>query len=256
MGFKGTALAIGVVFGTLAFGSPSEAARPDRHHSPAASAKPVRALPVASKPSKPQLRLATVSSARAATPGRLRATRASYAGISCVPYARQATGMNISGNGWQWWGNAAGSYARGHRPEPGSVLAFRSTGSMRYGHVAVVSQVVAPRHVLIDHANWGGPGIRRGTVMQDVHVIDVSAGNDWTDVRVQIGRDSSSFGRNYPTYGFIYNRADNGSMMAQAGAGQAAFEEIAEAPEPTSAPRAGQRSVTNLSVAARRVTRR
>ena len=175
MGFKGTALVIGMFLGSLAIGPQAEAARPDRHHSPAASNKPGRAArpaPVAAKPGKPQLRLALLSSARA-----------SYGGISCVPYARQATGMNISGNGWQWWGNAAGSYARGHQPEAGSVLAFRSIGHMRYGHVAVVSQVLAPRHVLIDHANWGGPGIRRGTVMQNVHVIDVSESNDWSGCR-------------------------------------------------------------------------
>ncbi len=248
MGFKGTALAVGMMFGALAYGPPAEAARPDRHQAPVAvkHGRPALPLHVGSKPGKPQLRLALLSSAHAATPvshnGRLRASRASYGGISCVPYARQATGMNISGNGWQWWGNAAGSYARGHQPEPGSVLAFRSNGHMRYGHVAVVSQVVAPRHVLIDHANWGGPGIRRGSVMHDVHVIDVSDNNDWTDVRVQIGRDGSSFGRTYPTYGFIYNRPDNGSMMAEGGAHQTAFEEVAEAPEPTNAPRAGQRS--------------
>ena len=46
-------------------------------------------------------------------------------GISCVPYARSVTGMAISGNGGDWWYNAAGSYDRGHQPEPGSVMAFR-----------------------------------------------------------------------------------------------------------------------------------
>ncbi len=257
MGFKRTALAIGLMFGALAIGPQAEAARPDRHQAPRASAKPVPAVRViqAAKPGKPTLRLATISSARANTAtvgGRLRSAHASYGGISCVPYARQATGMAISGNGWQWWGNAAGSYARGYQPEAGSVLAFRSTGNMRYGHVAVVSQVLAARHVLIDHANWAGPGIRRGSVMQDVHVIDVSASNDWSDVRVQVGRDSGSFGRTYPTYGFIYNRADNGSMMASAGARQGSFEEIAEAPEPSNAPRAGQRSSTSRNRATRR----
>ncbi len=248
MGFKRTALAVGVMFGALMLGQGAEAARPDQRQASSAAAKPIPApRPAqAAKPGKPSLRLATISSARASTgaPGRLRATRASYGGISCVPYARQVTGMSISGNGWQWWGNAAGSYARGYQPEAGSVLAFRSTGGMRYGHVAVVSQVLAPRHVLIDHANWGGPGIRRGSVMQDVHVIDVSASNDWTDVRVQIGRDSSSFGRTYPTYGFIYNRPDNGTMMAAGGNRQGALEELAEAPEPSNAPRAGQRSTS------------
>src|SRR4051812_5879318 len=51
-------------------------------------------------------------------------------GISCVPYARSVTGMAITGDGGDWWSNAAGSYDRGQRPEPGSVMAFRATGGM------------------------------------------------------------------------------------------------------------------------------
>ncbi len=254
MGFKGTALAFGVLFGAMGVCPDAEAARPGRQQTHAASpAQAARhaALPLrttaATRPAKPQVRFSVVSGAHAASrPASFRrnVVRASYGGISCVPYARQATGMAISGNGWQWWGNAAGSYARGHRPESGSVLAFRSSGNMRHGHVAVVSRVVAPRHVLIDHANWGGPGIRRGSVMQDVHVIDVSEANDWTDVRVQIGRDAQSFGRSYPTYGFIYNRPDSGRYLAQGEARQVGYEEVADAGEPMNAPRAGQRSST------------
>lgn len=127
-------------------------------------------------------------------------------GISCVPYVRMVTGMAVSGDGGRWWYSAAGQYDRGNRPAPGSVLAFRSSGGMARGHVAVVSRVVSPRHLQIDHANWGGPGIRRGSIMHDVNVVDVSDANDWTAVRVQVGYDSGSFGRTYPTYGFIYNR--------------------------------------------------
>src|SRR4051794_106547 len=29
-------------------------------------------------------------------------------GISCVPYARQVSGIMVTGNAWQWWNNAAG----------------------------------------------------------------------------------------------------------------------------------------------------
>jgi surface antigen len=199
----------------------------------------------AAKAAKQVQRVAAISPARSTEAvGRRGVRRASAsAGISCVPYARQVTGMAISGNGWQWWDNAAGTYARGYRPEPGSVLAFRSSGRMRYGHVAVVSQVLGPRQVLINHANWAGPGIRRGSVMHGVSVIDVSPANNWTDVRVQVGHDAQNFGRNYPTYGFIYNRPA-GSMMAQAGGQTVQFEEVAEAPEPAprGAPRAGERS--------------
>ncbi len=250
MGLKGTALAICVLIGATGLSPVAEAARPDRNQSQASSRVPqTMALPA--RAAAPQFRLNTVGSARAQ--GRNMSRRgyaASYGGISCVPYARQATGMHISGNGWQWWGNAAGSYARGHRPEPGSVLAFRSTGNMRHGHVAVVSQVITPRAVLIDHANWGGPGIRRGSVMHGVQVQDVSPNNDWSDVRVQIGHSAESFGRTYPTYGFIYNRPDTGRYLAEGGETQPSFEEVAEAPEPTNAPRAGQRNTSQRRNAA------
>jgi len=83
-------------------------------------------------------------------------------GISCVPYARQVSGIQVVGNAWQWWGNAAGVYSRGDRPEVGSVLNFRANGRMHLGHVAVVTRVVNPREVVIDHANWpsgGRPGV-------------------------------------------------------------------------------------------------
>lgn len=148
-----------------------------------------------------------------------RGTYGYSAGISCVPYARQVTGMSISGNGRDWWYNAAGRYARSSRPEPGAILSFPSSGGMRSGHVAVVSRVINSRLIEVDHANWGGPGIRRGSVMQGVDVIDVSANNDWTQVRVQVGWSNDNFGRTYPTHGFILNRPDNGSDTAYAGYG-------------------------------------
>lgn len=152
---------------------------------------------------------------------------AQTAGLSCVPFVRMATGMNISGDARMWWHNAAGTYARGQVPERGSVLAFMSSGGMAQGHVAVVSRVVNPRTVQVDHANWAGPGIRRGSVMRGVTVVDVSDRNDWTSVRVQVGHTADNFGRTYPTHGFIYNRpAGSGLMMA----GGTAMNEVAEAP--------------------------
>jgi hypothetical protein len=129
-------------------------------------------------------------------------------GISCVPFARRDSGIEVAGNAWQWWDNAAGVYARGHVPEPGSVLAFRANPRMRLGHVAVVTKVINPREVEIDHANWAGGGVKRGMA-----VVDVSEANDWTAVRVEIG-DGGRFGSVYPTYGFIYDRADTGTIVA------------------------------------------
>ncbi|MBR0653718.1 CHAP domain-containing protein [Roseomonas arctica] len=140
-------------------------------------------------------------------------------GISCVPYAREATGMAISGNGRDWWHNASGLYDRSHRPEPGSVMAMPGTGAMRMGHVAVVERVIGAREIEIHHANWGGPGIARGTVMRGVNVVDVSAANDWSAVRIQTGHSDTTFGRVYPVYGFIHNRPDRtgGTMLAGSG---------------------------------------
>lgn len=135
-------------------------------------------------------------------------------GLSCVPFARADSGIEVAGNAWQWWNNAAGTYARGSVPEAGSVLAFRANGHMHLGHVAVVSHVVNPREIEIDHANWWGPGMRGG-VARNIPVVDVSEANDWTAVRVGLGR-SGEFGSVYPTYGFIYDRPDTGTLVASA----------------------------------------
>ena len=140
-----------------------------------------------------------------------RAAAYSY-GISCVPYARQVSGIMVAGNAWQWWDNAAGQYARGDQPEAGSVLNFRANIRMRLGHVAVVTRVINAREVIVDHANWPSGGLRGG-VSHDVAVVDVSEANNWSAVRVALGR-GWDFGSVYPTYGFIYNRPNNGIATA------------------------------------------
>jgi hypothetical protein len=170
-------------------------------------------------------------------------------GISCVPFARGDSGISVAGNAWQWWENAAGVYERGRVPEAGSVLTFRPNGRMRLGHVAVVSHVINPREVQVEHANWAGTGMRGG-VARNIPVVDVSEANDWTAVRVGLGR-SGEFGSVYPTYGFIYDRPDSGKLVAAAQApapkpalnpvpsdlrpaverGWQTYEEVAEAPK-------------------------
>lgn len=143
--------------------------------------------------------------------------RGSYAGgaLQCVPFARENTGIELTGNAVNWWDNAAGIYERGARPEVGSILNFRGTSRMRLGHVAVVSNVLDSRSVQIDHANWSG----RGVVTRNVTVVDVSPSNDWSAVRVALG--NGDFGSTYPTYGFIYDRPDKGTMLANAGVSRA-----------------------------------
>jgi hypothetical protein len=154
-----------------------------------------------------------------------------------VPFARENTGIELVGNANTWWGSAAGLYERGAKPEVGSVLSFRATGHMRMGHVAVVSDVIDSRTIQVDHANWS-----RGRVTRDMVVMDVSPDNDWTAVRVGAGSGA------YPTNGFIYDRPDRGTMVANVGVTptqvaahampdtQAEPEEVAEAPDDGASP--------------------
>ncbi len=159
---------------------------------------------------------------RAVFPGRVVHGHAGRAGrtyayrgptLQCVAFARTASNISLSGNASNWWDNAAGIYTRGQRPESGSVLAFTANGHMRLGHVAVVSRVINGREIEIDHANWAGPGSYSGGIARSVPVVDVSERNDWTAVRVGLGR-SGEFGSVYPTYGFIYDQADTGVRVA------------------------------------------
>jgi surface antigen len=123
--------------------------------------------------------------------------------ISCVPYARAVSGIALSGDAWTWWDAAAGRYARGRTPRPGSVLVIDRTPRMREGHVAVVRRIVGPREIRVDHANWAS-GQARGRIHRDQPVRDISPGNDWSRVAVwypPIG----DFGRTaYAARGFIH----------------------------------------------------
>lgn len=127
----------------------------------------------------------------------------------CAPFARQASGIQIRGNANTWWGQAAGRYDRGHAPQTGAVLAFEATRRMRVGHVAMVSDVISDREVLLTHANWSHPG----RVEAGARAIDVSAAGDWSEVRVQFGGSMGT--STYPTKGFIYSgHAHNGEALA------------------------------------------
>jgi surface antigen len=121
--------------------------------------------------------------------------------LQCVPYARQVSGVDIRGDAWTWWTQAKGRYARGKAPRQGAVLVLRKTRALPLGHVAVVTRVVHRREILITHANWGASPQTRGRVTRDVRVIDISPGNDWSELRVWNG---SAFGKVYPAHGFVY----------------------------------------------------
>jgi surface antigen len=133
--------------------------------------------------------------------------QALYEGLQCVPYARQVTGISIYGDAWTWWGQADGRYARGSKPKAGAVLAFKPHGAMRLGHVAVVRRIVDSRTLLVSHANWSTIDGMRGHVEQNVKVVDTSAANDWSEVRVYFAALGDLGTTHYPVHGFIYPQA-------------------------------------------------
>ena len=119
----------------------------------------------------------------------------------CAPFAREVSGVNIRGNAWTWWGQAAGRYQRGNAPKAGAVMSFQRTGKMPLGHVAMVSKVVSDREVLLTHANWSRPG----GIERDVRAVDVSAAGDWSQVRVWFASVGGLGTSTYPVNGFIYS---------------------------------------------------
>lgn len=123
--------------------------------------------------------------------------------LQCVPYAREHAGIEIRGDAWTWWGQAEGRYQRGQRPEVGSLLVLRRRGRSR-GHLAVVTEIVDSRTIVVRHANW----LNRGRIHLDTPVRDVSRGNDWSAVRVWYTPGGVYGATTYPAYGFIYPRTE------------------------------------------------
>ena len=126
------------------------------------------------------------------------ASASSYPGLSCVPFARELTGMRLYGDAGNWWSTASGRYARSSQPEVGGVLVFRPTARLRSGHVSVVSRVLGERRIHVIQANWVPDELD-----MDQLVVDVSEANDWSAVRVWYPPSGQMGAHVYPTYGFI-----------------------------------------------------
>jgi len=116
----------------------------------------------------------------------------------CAPFARALTGVRLTGEAADWWWEADGRYARQHSPEEGSLLVLRRSGRLPDGHVAVVSRVLSARRILVTQANWV-----HHRVTEDQPVIDVSAGNDWSVVRIWWPPAGAMGVTDYPADGFI-----------------------------------------------------
>jgi len=120
--------------------------------------------------------------------------------LQCVPFARDASGIQIYGDANTWWRQAEGRYPRSNSPAPGSVFVMRGYRNTNRGHVAVVTDIVSSRLIRVDQANW----LNGGEISVNVPVMDVSPQNDWSQVRVWYIPGDHWGGRVYEAEGFIH----------------------------------------------------
>ena len=119
--------------------------------------------------------------------------------ISCVPYARSISGVELRGDAWTWWKGAAGVYERGSTPAIGAIIVMSRSRTMGRGHVGMVTAILNSREIQIDHANW-----RRGELHLGALVRDVSAANDWSEVQVWYPPINGYGTGRHKLTGFIY----------------------------------------------------
>jgi hypothetical protein len=118
---------------------------------------------------------------------------------SCVPYARERSGIALRGDAYTWWDQARGKYDEDVSPHVGAVMVLTNYAGPKHGHVMVVQRVVSSREIRVDHANW----MNDGNLYLNTPVIDVSDNNDWSAVRVWNTRDGHLGGTTYQVRGFI-----------------------------------------------------
>jgi len=119
--------------------------------------------------------------------------------LFCVEYARMRSGLAVFGDAKHWWERAKNLYARLPHPVEEAVMVFSGSKRLKRGHVAVVTDIVSPRQIIVDQANWQN----KGEIDHATPVLDVSARNDWSKVRVWDIR-SGTFGSHvYAISGFI-----------------------------------------------------
>lgn len=126
--------------------------------------------------------------------------------VTCVPYARARSGIDLRGDAWEWWQAAAGHYLRGQVPRPGSVMVLDRAGRLRDGHLAVVTRVLSSREIRVDHANWAS-GTLKGRIARDQPVLDISPANDWSRVKVWYPPSGAYGVTAYPVAGFVHGSA-------------------------------------------------
>jgi hypothetical protein len=130
--------------------------------------------------------------------------------LFCAEYARARSGLAMFGDAKYWWARAKNLYVRAKQPAENAVLVFKVTSRLKLGHVAVVTHIVSNREIRVDQANWQN----HGEIDHSTPIMDVSAKNDWSQVRVW-DLKSGQYGRVYPVSGFIF-QPDQTVRQAQA----------------------------------------
>ena len=119
--------------------------------------------------------------------------------LFCVEYARALSGVAIFGDAKYWWERARNLYDRASHPLEEAVMVFTGSARLKRGHLAVVSEILSPREIRVEQANW----LNKGEIDHATPVLDVSIRNDWSKVRVW-DVPSHQFGsRVYAVSGFI-----------------------------------------------------
>lgn len=145
-------------------------------------------------------------------PGRSRVEDGNQKPLQCVPFARDHSQVKIFGDAYTWWDQAADKYQRSSAPESGSVMVLAGYAGPERGHVAVVQKIVSAREIRVDHANW----LDDGSIYLNDPVVDVSADNDWSAVRVFNIQTGAWGGHVYPVQGFILPNQAATSLVARA----------------------------------------
>jgi hypothetical protein len=119
--------------------------------------------------------------------------------LSCVPFARDHSGVDIHGDAYTWWEKADGHYRKSTAPSDGAVMVLVGYAGPNHAHVAVVRRIVSAREIRIDHANW----LNNGAIFLDDPVADISPNNDWSQVLVWNVQTHAWGVHTYNVQGFI-----------------------------------------------------
>ena len=131
--------------------------------------------------------------------------------LQCVAYARAHSGIKLFGDAYTWWDQAAGKFERAAVPKEGWVMVLDGYSERARAHLAVVRSLVGSRQIKIDHANW----LNDGAIYVDDPVLDVSAENDWSAVRVWNIRTGAWGTRTYNVRGFIGPGPEEGEPLPE-----------------------------------------